>query len=58
MGSYYYVEDQNSESGFTPVPENDYIQAVFRIAKKRGLKITDNLILKEIEKLDNKQESK
>lgn len=58
MGSYYYVEDKNSEFGFTPVPEDDYVQAVLRITKKHGLKITDNLILKEIEELNSKQENK
>lgn len=58
MGSYYYIEDKNSEFGFTSVPEDDYAQAVLRIAKKRGFKITDNLILREIEELNRKQESK
>ena len=49
MSSYYYVEDKESEFGFTPIPEDDYMQAVFRIAKKHNLKVTDKMILKELE---------
>lgn len=51
MGTYYYVRNQDSEFGFIPVPEDNYIQAIFRIAKKRKLKITDKMILKELEKI-------
>lgn len=49
MGSYYYIEDKSSENGFTPVPEDEYIQAIFRIAKKKGVRITDGMILGELE---------
>jgi len=48
MGNYYYVRDKDSEFGFTPVPEDDYIQAIFHIAKKRNLRITDKMILAEL----------
>lgn len=50
MGSYYYVSDKDSDFGFTPVSEDEYMQAVFRIVKKHGLEIIDEMILQEIEK--------
>lgn len=50
MGSYYYVKDKNSELGYTPVPEDEYIEAIIRIAKKNGLKITDDMVLEEVER--------
>jgi hypothetical protein len=50
MGSYYYVSDKNSDLGYTPIPENEYVQAVFCIAKRAGVKITDDMILDEVEK--------
>lgn len=56
MGSYYYIKDKYSKIGFTPVPEDEYVQAVFRIAKKHGLKITNNMILKEVNELYKKGE--
>ena len=49
MGTYYYIKDKNSELGFMPVPEDEYVQAVFYIANKHGIKITDEMILKELE---------
>ena len=47
MSSYYYVQDPDSEYGFTPIPEDEYIQVIYRIAKKHGLNITDKMILEE-----------
>lgn len=35
MGSYYYLMDKNSELGYTPVPEDEYIEAILRIAKEK-----------------------
>lgn len=55
MGSYYYVSDENSDLGFTPVPEDEYMQAILRIAKKHGLEITDAMILQEIEKTNREK---
>lgn len=52
MGSYCYIKDKNEEFGFTPIPEDEYLQAIFRIVKKNDLKITDEMILKEIESLN------
>lgn len=54
MGSYFYVDDPESELGYLPIPEDDYLQAVFRIAQKHGLKITDKMILAEIKKTRRK----
>ncbi len=54
MSSYYYVQDPGSEYGFTPIPEDEYIQVIYRIAKKHGLNITDKMILKDLENLNNK----
>lgn len=58
MGSYYYLEDKNSENGFTPVPEDEYVQAVFRVAKKRGLNITDKMILENLSQMNQKKGEK
>ncbi len=49
MSSYYYLDDPKSKMGSTPVPEEEFIKAVFSIARKHGLDITDEMILKEID---------
>ena len=48
MGTYYYVDDPESEGGHLPVYEDDYIVAIFKIAKKSGVNITDKMILAEV----------
>lgn len=50
MGSYYYIKDETSEFGYTPIPEGEYAVAILRIARKKGTTITDKQILKELEK--------
>lgn len=50
MGSYYYMKSQNAALGYTSIPEDEYVQAVLSIAKKHGVKITDKMILQEVEK--------
>lgn len=50
MGTYWYIEDPDSDEGITPVFEDDYVAAIFRIAKENGVKITDEMILKELKK--------
>ena len=50
MGTYYYLKDPKSEGGLNPVYEDDYFGALFSIAEKHGLKITDKMILDEIYK--------
>jgi len=54
MGTYYYIKDKNSEDGYLPVYEDDYIRALFSISKKHGLKINDGMILKELESINKK----
>lgn len=54
MGSYYYVKDKDSEFGYTPIPEDEYVQTLFRVAKRQGLNITDAMILEEVEKMNKK----
>lgn len=48
MGTYYYLKDKQSKEGFLPVYEDDYIQALYSIVKKHGLKISDKMILEEL----------
>ncbi len=48
MGTYYYVDDQESDWGFLPIYEDDYIAAIFQLAKKAGVKITNKMILEEV----------
>lgn len=55
MGSYYYLEDPDSEFGTTPVPEDEYLAAVLRIAKKKGIEITDEMILEELEEIKKRR---
>ncbi|MBM3209228.1 hypothetical protein FJZ40_02965 [Candidatus Shapirobacteria bacterium] len=55
MGSYYYLEDPNSESGSISVPEEDYVAAILRIAERNRLQITDKMILEEINKPKRKK---
>ena len=50
MGTYYYLDDPKSEGGLNPVFEDDYFHALFSIASKKGLKITDKMILDEVYK--------
>lgn len=50
MTSYYYFDDPESEFGSTPVPEDDYVEAIFKIAKRNGVKITQEMIFEEIRK--------
>lgn len=52
MGSYYYISDKDSDLEFTPVPEDQYVQAIFRIAKRQGVETTDKMILKEVENIE------
>ena len=57
MSGYYYLEDPKDELGLSPIPEDDFVSAVFPIVKKRGLQITDEMILNEIKgkKIPSKQ---
>lgn len=50
MSDYYYLEDKEDDSNISPVLGDDYIIALISIAKKRGIKITDEMVLKEVRK--------
>lgn len=54
MGTYYYIEDPDNNDQLTPgmrvVYEDDYISAIYSVAKKHGVKITDKMILEELDK--------
>lgn len=56
MGTYWYIKDPDSDEGITPVFEDDYVTAIFRIAKENGVKITDEMILKELKRSWKKEE--
>lgn len=55
MSSYYYVQDPDSETGFTPIPEDEYIQAVFRVAKNKGINISEKMIIEELSRNNQKK---
>ncbi|MDP3973785.1 MAG: hypothetical protein Q8P92_03045 [Candidatus Daviesbacteria bacterium] len=55
MSSYYYVQDPNSETGFTPIPEDEYMQAAFRVAKNKGVNVTDKMIIEELNQKNQKK---
>lgn len=48
MSDYYYFEDKESDLGYTPVLGDDYVMAIKSIARRKGIKITDRMILNEI----------
>lgn len=50
MSGYYYIDDPKSNLGYTPIPEEEFSQAILSLARKHGLKITDEMILKEVQK--------
>ncbi len=48
MSDYYYFNDKDEEWGFTPVLGEDYIRALITIAKKKGIRITNRMVLEEL----------
>ena len=53
------LKDQGTPWGYTPQPDENYVQAILSIAKKHGVKITDKMIqdeLKAKEKTEDEQE--
>lgn len=58
MGTYYYVDDPSEEWGYLPVHEDDYVAAIEAIAEKHGLKITDEMILDEVESVRKEESGK
>ncbi len=49
MSDYYYFKNKKDDSDFSPILGDDYISALLSIAKKHGINITDEIILKEVE---------
>lgn len=47
MGSYYYLDNPDSDMGYFPLPEEEYFKAYNAIVKRLGLKITDKMIIEE-----------
>lgn len=50
MGTYYYLKDPETKDGMIPIYEDDYITAIFKIAKDKGVIITDRMIAEEVNK--------
>lgn len=50
MGTYWYVDDPDSDEGSVPIYEDDYVAAIFSIAKQHGVNITQKMILEEVSK--------
>lgn len=48
MSDYYFLDDKNSDFGYTSVLGDDFVAAIRAIAKRKGVKITDKMILNEI----------
>lgn len=48
MSDYYYLKNKDDEDNTAPVLGDDYIAALLSIAKKKGINITNEMILKEI----------
>lgn len=57
MGSYY-VDDPDSEFDQSPIPEEEYVAAILRIAARHGIEITDKMILEEIKEMWKERSSK
>lgn len=50
MGTYYYVKDLKTKNEMVPIYEDDYIAAILKIAREKGVRITDNMIAEEVNK--------
>lgn len=50
MSDYYYLEDKGGSSDSWPILGDDYIEALFSIVKKNGVRITNEMIFEEINK--------
>lgn len=50
MGTYYYVKDPETKGAMMPIYEDDYLAAIFKIARDKGVIITDKMITEEINK--------
>ena len=53
MSGYYYLDDSESELGYTPVSENEMNSTILSIVKNHGLNITDKMILDQIQKKES-----
>ena len=62
MGTYYYIKDPDDDNSLSPIYEDDYINALYSIAKKHGIHITDEMIRKELKnkkaRIQNHQKNK
>lgn len=57
MTSYYYLDDPEGDMGMFPVPEEEMVAALYLLAAKGGVTITDQMILNEVYKRDSDLES-
>lgn len=48
MTDYYFYDDPDSDSGYQPVPMDDVVAAMQRIAKREGVVFSDDEILREL----------
>lgn len=48
MSDYYYLKDKEDDSGLSAILGDDYISALLSISRKHGIKITDEMVLKEV----------
>lgn len=47
MGSYYYLDDSDSDMGSFPLPEEEFFKAYDAIIRRQGLEMTDQMIVDE-----------
>jgi len=58
MGDYYCLPDAKSETGSTPIPVDEYVGTILKIARKKGVNITDKEILQESDATYKKSQSR
>ncbi|MCL4374542.1 NYN domain-containing protein [Patescibacteria group bacterium] len=61
MGTYYHIKDKESKDdplnkGVYTVYEDDYIDALYSIAKKYGVEITEKMLTDELKRKETKKE--
>lgn len=48
MSDYYFIKNDQSQLGYDPVLVEDWLKAVEHIARRKGVKITQSMILAEL----------
>lgn len=48
MSDYFYLDDPENDMGMTPIPSEEMVGAIRKIARREGVEITDGQIINEV----------